>query len=168
MSSDRDKQLKESMKNKKYRHAFVAAFNRRLTCGQLRAMREDREWTQDELGRRIDVRQSLVCRYERNYDKFNVQTLKRLAETFDVAFVYGFVPFSFFSSNWANRLSADSVGLCLPVPSFDDDPGMQLYAVAAADRTEVTWKLVSPKGLPNAAPTVTKAVDVERYAACGA
>jgi transcriptional regulator with XRE-family HTH domain len=58
-------------------------------------MREERGWTQRELGDIAGVRQNWISQIESpDYEGFSLRTLKKLAFAFDVALIVRFVPFS--------------------------------------------------------------------------
>ncbi len=79
------------------RHLFVAAQIRNGLPLQLRAMREDRGWTQAALAEKLGTTQNTVSRLENpKTSKPTITTLKRIAEAFDVALVVKFTPFSEF------------------------------------------------------------------------
>jgi transcriptional regulator with XRE-family HTH domain len=124
-TSPRRWQLVQSLKNKEYRHAFVAD---EIGIGipfQIRALREARGWTQEELGRQAAMAQERISQLEStDYGRYTLGTLKRLALAFDVGLEVHFVPFSRMV-DWAAHLSAEM----LSPPSYDEDEGL-------ADKTE--------------------------------
>lgn len=106
----RKNKLISKLKNKEYRDAFLAEL---ITTGipfQIRALREQRNLTQKQLGDQADMAQESISRLEDpNYGKLNLKTLKRLASVFDVGLVVRFVPFSELVS-WEINLSSESLG----------------------------------------------------------
>ena len=48
----------------------------------IKTKREKREWTQTELGTKIGVNKSAICRIENGSQKFSKSKLKKLAELF--------------------------------------------------------------------------------------
>lgn len=50
----------------------------------IKTEREKREWTQTELGTKIGINTSAVCRIENGSQKFSKSKLKNLSELFDV------------------------------------------------------------------------------------
>jgi transcriptional regulator with XRE-family HTH domain len=80
-------------------------------------MRNERGWTQRELGDLAGVRQNWISHLESpDYGSFNLSTLKKLAFAFDVALIVRFVPFSQFVDWIANLEMRD-----LAPPGYDDD-----------------------------------------------
>jgi transcriptional regulator with XRE-family HTH domain len=87
--------IRKILGNKKYRHAYVREHVRNGVPFQLRAMRDQREWTQARLGQEAGKGQNAISRLEDpNYGKVTIQTLLEMAEAFDVALLVKFVPFS--------------------------------------------------------------------------
>jgi transcriptional regulator with XRE-family HTH domain len=61
---------------------------------QIRALRDRKDWSQGELGKRVEMTQNAISRLENPfYGKATLTTLKRIAAAFDVALVVRFVPF---------------------------------------------------------------------------
>lgn len=115
MISDRRRQIYESLHDKEYRDAVVDTEIGEVIAAQIRAMREDRGWTQEQLGEYAGMAQETVSLLENpNYGNYTLRTLKRLASAFDVALVVRFTPFSQLV-DWMADLSAED----LAVPSFE-------------------------------------------------
>ncbi len=87
--------LLRKLADKEYRDGFVAE---RIQTGlpfQIRALRDDRGWTQHELAEKAEMRQSRISQVEDpNYGKLSLNTLLRLASAFDVGLEVRFVAFS--------------------------------------------------------------------------
>lgn len=80
------KQLVLKLKRKSYRDAYVGEHIRRGIAYQVRALRDQRGWTQADLSRKLKKPQSVVSRIEDpSYGKLTVQTLLELAFVFDTA-----------------------------------------------------------------------------------
>lgn len=87
--------LLDKLRNKEFRNAYVSAQVRTGVAHQIRALRNERNWSQEELGKRSGKPQSVISRLEDpDYGKLSVQTLLDLASAFDVALMVGFVAFS--------------------------------------------------------------------------
>ncbi len=114
--------LHAKLKEPEYRHEFVSANIDTGLAFQIRALREQRKWSQQELGRRIGRKpgqeQPGISKLETAGHAFSLATLKKLAEAFDVALVVRFVPFSE-AANWVSNLGPGS----LEVASFPQDRG---------------------------------------------
>lgn len=123
-NSKRKKRLIEDLKDKEQRDAFVSAHIDTGIPFQIRALRDQRDWSQKKLGEHIPgkvMTQENISRLEDpNYSKFTLKTLKRLASAFDVALMVRFVPFSKLVE-WELNLSVES----LEVPSFDEESYFQ-------------------------------------------
>jgi transcriptional regulator with XRE-family HTH domain len=90
------------------RSSYIRAKINVLIPAQLRALRLKRSWTQDELAREADMKQSRVSAIERpGAVNFNMETLIRLAAAHKVGLVVKFVPFSELL-RWENRFNQDS------------------------------------------------------------
>jgi len=82
---------------KPYRDAYVATHIRNNIAYQLRAIREQRNWTQEELAQKANKTQNTISRLEDpEYGKLTIKTLLEIASALDVALLIKFVPFSKF------------------------------------------------------------------------
>ena len=91
---DKSAQIWESFKDPEYRRLFADDVGTGLAF-QVRLMREDRGWTQEELGKRAEKKQESISQLENpNYGRYTLATLKKLASAFDVGLAVRFVPFS--------------------------------------------------------------------------
>ena len=125
-TNSRRRQAVESLGDKAYRDGFVSEHINTGLAFQIYTMRQERDWTQAELGRRAGMAQERICTLENpDYGKPNLTTLKRLASAFDVALIVRFAPFSELV-DWEVNLSKKDMA----VPSFHNDPVLE----AVADR----------------------------------
>ncbi len=114
----RKEKLLAELKDKRHRDAFVSEHIDTGIPFQIRALREQRSWTQKELGDRAGMAQVAISRFEDpNYSKFTLTTLKRLASAFDIGLMVRFISFSDLVE-WEINLSPKS----LEALSFDQDP----------------------------------------------
>jgi transcriptional regulator with XRE-family HTH domain len=105
------------LSNREYRSAFAASQFKRLVPFQIRTLRKHRHWTQEQLAEYSKVTQGVVSRAEDSDNgNLTVNTILRIADGFDVAFVGLFVPYSELDS-WFTNLSEDKIR----VPSFDEE-----------------------------------------------
>lgn len=110
-------QLFNSFSDKKARDLFVSQHISTNIAAQLYSMREDRRWTQKDLADKAGMAQSRISLLEDpDYGKYNIETLKRFASTFDVALIVRFVKFSELV-HWFADVSPDD----LAVYEFDRD-----------------------------------------------
>jgi transcriptional regulator with XRE-family HTH domain len=112
------KKVIEDLKNsKEYRDAFVEEHIDTGVPFQIHALREERKWTQKDLGIHAGMAQETISRLEDpSYGKLTLKTLKRLASAFDVALMVRFVPFSELVE-WELHLTPDS----LKAQSFEEE-----------------------------------------------
>lgn len=86
--------LRRLARGKLERERFVNSHLAKTIAFQIRAMRELRELSQDDLASRIQSSQNGVSRIESpDYGKTSLSTLKKVAAAFDVALIVRFVPF---------------------------------------------------------------------------
>lgn len=86
--------LLAKFRDQEYRHSYLESFLDSLVTGQIRELRESRGWSQKDLAKRLKTTQSAISRLESpNYFKWKIDTLKKLARAFDMAFVGKFVSF---------------------------------------------------------------------------
>lgn len=123
-----------ALARKGYRDAYVEQHIKRGLATQIRTMREDRDWTQADLSRRVGSKQSGIARLEdEDYGQYTLNTLKKLASAFDVALVVRFAPFSQLVHYTTNITPSD-----LSPASFDDDPGLQVSEFPGSSSVRVS------------------------------
>jgi transcriptional regulator with XRE-family HTH domain len=115
----RRRKLMTELIEKEYRDAFVSSHIDIGIPFQVRALREQRGWTQKELAQSAEMKQERISAIENpNYkNQFSLKTLKRLASAFDVGLIVRFVPISELVE-WEIKLSPEA----LKVLSFKEDP----------------------------------------------
>lgn len=109
--------LIEELKNKEYRDEFVSSNVDVGVAFQVRALRKQRNWTQEKLADISKKKQKTISDLENPSNSPTISTLKKIATAFEVGLVVRFVPFGDMVK-WDLNLSAGS----LEVPSFEDDP----------------------------------------------
>jgi len=88
-----------------YRHAYMMEGVKTWIARQVRALREQRGWSQDDLGRETEKPQSAISRVEDpDYGKLTLQTLFDLARAYDVPLLVQFVEWS----DWLCRMNDTS------------------------------------------------------------
>jgi len=123
-------ELVAKLYNKKYREAFISSRISNTLALQIRAMRQERGWSQAHLAKLLGTSQNAVYRLESpQYGKYSITTLRRLASIFDVGLAVWLVPFSKLVDR-VTHLSTDDI----LVPSFDADPGLQETVAALNPR----------------------------------
>lgn len=107
--------LLRKLSRKEYRDAYVAENVRTGIAYQIRALREQRGWTQEDLGERIGAGQSGVARLEDpDYGRLNVSSLLKVAAACDVGLIVKFASFQEMILR-----SRDVSPEALEVPSWD-------------------------------------------------
>jgi transcriptional regulator with XRE-family HTH domain len=102
------------LESKAYRDAYVLEHIKNGIAFQIRTLREDRDWTQGDLGGAMGKPRNVVSRIEDpNYGKTTLTTLREVAAAFDVGLLVKFVPFSRLVREYEDvspaRLSARSI-----------------------------------------------------------
>lgn len=109
--------LMKELRNKEYRDAYVASQIRIGVPFQIRALRNQRGWNQEEFATRLGMSQPRVSEMERPGERRpNIETLLRIAEALDVGLQVRFVSFGELIE-WAERFSPDD----FVVPSFEEE-----------------------------------------------
>lgn len=94
-------------------------------------MRDDRGWSQAELGNRTGKAQAWISKLESpDYEGFTLKTLTEMASAFDVGLEVRFVAFSKLVDDFVGLNSSD-----LAVPDHAHDPGLKQREVAALTGT---------------------------------
>lgn len=115
---------------KAYRDASVREAVRIGVPHQIRAIRQQRGWSQRELGEKASKPQNVISRLEDpSYGKLSLQTLFELASAFDVALLVKFVPFSRFRQEF-RQLTPENLG----VLGFEEDLAQALNQKSEYDR----------------------------------
>ena len=113
-----EERLLTELEDKEYRDAFVEGHIRTGAAYQIRALRNARQWSQEELGARVGTSQSVIARLENpDYGKASLSTLAKFASAYDVGLLVRFVSLSELLDR-TRDLSPER----LDAPSFADDP----------------------------------------------
>ena len=103
--------------DKEYRHAYADENLNATIATQIKVLREQREWRQEDLAREADMTQPMISRYENvNYQSWSISTLKKFAWAYDVWLDVRFRPFGELVKT-TDEFGRES----LQVPKFDDD-----------------------------------------------
>lgn len=100
------------------RHALVENENRNTIAYQLKALRAERGWTQQQLGEKAEMKQAVISKYLNGWDNYSLRTLRRLGRAFDVALLVTYVPFSELAARITTRSYAQ-----IAVPDAESDNG---------------------------------------------
>ncbi len=93
-TDERKKHLLEELKDKEYRDAYVSSMVDVGVAFQIKALREHKPWTQEEMANQAHMKQPRIHELEDPSKSPNLKTLKRLANAFDVGLIVRFVPIS--------------------------------------------------------------------------
>lgn len=103
--------------SKRYREQFVAAQAKRAIPFQLRALMKKKGLSQEKLADQSKLTQGVISRAaDPNYGNLTINTIVKIANGLDVAYLGIFVPFSELAK-WFSNFSEDSV----QVMSFEEE-----------------------------------------------
>jgi len=106
------------LNDKEYRHTYANERLNGLIATQIKVLREQRVWRQEDLAANAEMHQPMISRYENvNYSSWSIKTLKQLALAFDVILEVKFRSFGDMVRG-VDEFSRES----LQVPKFSDDP----------------------------------------------
>jgi transcriptional regulator with XRE-family HTH domain len=120
---------------------------------QIRALRDRQGLSQEQLAAKVGMNQNAISRLESpQRGRPTITTLKRLAETFDVALVVRFIPFTKLVK-WVSGTSYVEEGLstdALAVPSFEEEEKCGAFQnLTATPIPEVRVAVISTSLLSN-------------------
>lgn len=131
MKRHQKERLIELLSNREYRQAFFDSRLNTSVAAQIKANREDRELSQEELGALVpgkSMHQSRISTMESvNYESWSLSTLRRLAAAFDLVLSVRFESFG----KAFRRLEKFETDLVQP--SFDNDPAFFTSAPITKD-----------------------------------
>lgn len=114
--------LVNELMQKDYRNAYVASQIRIGLPFQIRALRTQRGWNQEEFARHIGMSQPRVSEMERPGERrLTIETLLRIAAALDIGLQIRFISFGDLVE-WAEDFSPDN----FRVPSFEKDPAFKV------------------------------------------
>ena len=88
-------ELTRNLTDKEYRHGFVESFYDTVIAAQIKALRKQKGWKQQELGEKTGTTQSGISMFEADdYSRWSVPTLRKFAREFDVGLIVRFERFS--------------------------------------------------------------------------
>ena len=139
--SARKQQLNDLISDKDFRREFVADYVQEILAAQIKALREHRQWTQQELGDVAEgMKQVQVSRLENpDYSGATINSLKRLARAFDLGLIVRFVRFSEF----LDQVTTQSPANLVP-PSYYEERQMS-FADVSASSSWITFSNSTPE-----------------------
>lgn len=137
------------LKKKAVRKAYVEAELVNGLAHQIRILRQQRNWTQCHLAKRLKTSQGVVSRLEDpSYGKYSLKTLTQLSSAFDVALYVRFMTFSqFMCQTWdtdPKRFEAESFTSELPHIGFFQQSGSSY--IDKVDDTRAASHLIGSVG----------------------
>ena len=147
---DKREQIWKSLENEEYRRLFSADVGTGLAF-QIKMMRENKGWTQGELGDRADgIAQPTISQLEDpDYGRFSLATLIKLAAAFDVGLAVRFVPFGELV-DWTTSLNEER----LVPPSYGDERQMSFAGVSDSASWIALWSYLPEQGQMNVDSTI--------------
>ncbi len=89
------KTLVTEFDDKEYAHAYMEEFSNMAIAAQIKALREQRGWTQKQLAEASGMKQERICALEDvDYDAWTIKVLRRIAKAFDLTVKVSFEKFS--------------------------------------------------------------------------
>lgn len=89
------KTLVSEFDDKEYAHAYMEEFSNMAIAAQIKALREQRNWTQKQLAEFAGMKQERICALEDvDYDAWTIKVLRRIAKAFDLTVKVSFEKFS--------------------------------------------------------------------------
>lgn len=122
--------LAEKLQDPAYRTAFVSSQINVAIPFQIRALMKARGWTQEQFAQRAGMLQPRISAILKpGKVRPNIETLRRIAETFDCGLLVRFASFSELAQ-WSDSFDPERFN----IPSFADDPFFKQAAMAEAER----------------------------------
>lgn len=125
-------QLNDLISDEDFRREFVSDYVQEMLSAQIQALREHRNWTQEELGTAAEgMKQAQVSRLENpDYSGGTIKSLKRIAKAFDLGLVVRFVRFSEF----LDEVTTQSPIRLVP-PNYGEEQQQMSFAGFTGDST---------------------------------
>lgn len=93
----------EEFQDEETRHIYTEEFLNSKIATQIKALREQRGWTQSELAEKAGMKQERISALEDvNYSAWTLNVLRRLAKAFDLRIDLNFADFGSFLNEFAN------------------------------------------------------------------
>ena len=133
LNSKRQKIVRK-LTNKEYRDAWVDESAKTVVPFQIQALRNQRDWSQELLGKKSGMLRNAITRLESvDYGNLNINTLLRIAHGLDCGLLVRFVPFS----RMVRELE-DVSPKALEVESFEEDlPELNRWAENILEETKM-------------------------------
>jgi len=94
MSDISDELRSEFLADKEYAHGYMESYIDAYIATQIKVLREQREWSQEELANETDMKQARISVLENiDYASWSVSTLRRFARAYDLVLKVSFEEF---------------------------------------------------------------------------
>ncbi len=149
--------LVKKLTSKDYRDAWVDESVKMIVPYQIQAIRNQKGWSQEVLGKKAGMLRNAVSRLESvDYGNLSVNTLLRIAHGFDCGLLVKFVPFSRLT-----REFEDVSASALQVNNFSEDYGnLMSWLDEAKDEEALEVKPQSYQPYPSEEPSYTESAAV--------
>jgi len=126
-----------SLRDEEYRHLYSSDIGTGLAF-QIRMLREKNGWTQEQLAQLTNKKQETISQWEDpNYGSYTLNSLKSLAEAFDVALLVEFVSYA----ELVRRNTTRTPQRLAPLSFTEED---RFHNAAGNVRSAVTFDLSYP------------------------
>lgn len=137
------KRLRDGFRDKEYRDAYAESFSDSKIATQIKVLREQRGWTQQQLAEAAGMKQSRIAALEDvNYSSWSLRTLRRLAQAFDV---WLDVEFREFGTVWTALRDFSRASLVRR--PFPDDPVFSATTDTSLTTTTATTVITLNEGV---------------------
>ena len=110
--------LREEFRDPEARHDYADLFLDSSIALQIKALRQQRGWTQEELAQRAGLKQSQISAMEQvTFSSWRLKTLRELATAFDLTLAVRFESFG-----WLLNDALSTRREAPERPSFEEDP----------------------------------------------
>lgn len=136
----------EEFRDKEYREAYADDYLNTRVASQIRAIREQRDMTQQDLAESIGTHQAGVSRIENvNYSGWSIRTLKKIAHAFDCRLHISFETYGSLlerGAGYSRRV--------LQRPKFEEDPKFKIREKGYSASNVVPFPVPTRENLVNA------------------
>ena len=116
--NDLVRSIKKAFRDREYRHGYVDDFLNATIATQIKVLREQRGWNQNQLADKAGMLQPRISVLENiNYSSWSIKVLRKIAEAFDLTLCVSFEDFGKRTRD-IERFSRQA----LERNSFNDDP----------------------------------------------
>lgn len=117
----RKEKVKNIVADKAYRDFYNETYLKKWIPFQVKTLRNERKWSQEQAGEALGKGQNAISRLESpSYSKVTLQTLIEIAQGYDVGLIVKFVPFSRLLKEYED-VSSMSLRAPSPTDEFPDE-----------------------------------------------